>query len=90
MSQTCRNTCGNASKRRLFRAEFGLARVWCVTTMPLNKSLYRFLGLSAFVVSAMFLLLAIMLYRSGGNYWTSIYVAAFELIAGLYLLRKSR
>jgi hypothetical protein len=58
--------------------------------MPLNKSLYRFLGLSAFVVSAMFLLLAIMLYRSGGNYWTSIYVAAFELIAGLYLLRKSK
>jgi hypothetical protein len=57
--------------------------------MPLNKNLYRFLGVSAFVVSAMFIIFAIMLYRTGGNYWTSIYVAIFELIAGLYLLRKS-
>jgi hypothetical protein len=57
--------------------------------MALNKNLYRFLGLSAFAVSAMFILLAIMLYRSGGNYWTSIFVAIFELIAGFYLLRKS-
>jgi hypothetical protein len=58
--------------------------------MPLNKSLYRFLGLSAFVVSAMFIVFALLLHRTGGNYWTSIYVAAFEFIAGLYLLRKSR
>ena len=57
--------------------------------MALNKSLYRFLGLSAFAVSAMFALLAVMLYRSGGNYWSSIFVAIFELIAGFYLLRKS-
>ena len=58
--------------------------------MPLNKGLYRFLGLSAFVVSAMFIIFALMLYRTGGNYRTSIYIAAFELIAGLYLLRKSK
>jgi hypothetical protein len=58
--------------------------------MPLNKSLYRFLGLSAFVMSAIFIGFAFLLYRSGGNYWTSIYVAVFELIAGVYLLRKSR
>lgn len=58
--------------------------------MPLNKGLYRFLGLSAFVVSAMFIIFALMLYRTGGNYRISIYIAAFELIAGLYLLRKSK
>jgi hypothetical protein len=58
--------------------------------MALNKNLYRFLGFSAFVVSAMFILVALMLYRTGGNYMTSIYVAAFELVAGVYLLRKSK
>ncbi|HEX8888351.1 MAG TPA: hypothetical protein VF779_04200 [Pyrinomonadaceae bacterium] len=57
--------------------------------MALNKNLYRFLGLSAFVVSAMFLLFAVMLYRSGGNYLSSIFVAVFEIIAGVYLLKKS-
>ena len=57
--------------------------------MALNKSLYRFLGISAFVVSAMFILFAIMLYRTGGNYWSSLGVAAFEIIAGVYLLKKS-
>lgn len=57
--------------------------------MALNKSLYRFLGISAFVVSAMFILFAIMLYRSGGNYLSSIGIAVFEIIAGVYLLRKS-
>ena len=57
--------------------------------MPLNKQLYRFLGFSGLAVSAMFIIFAIMLYRTGGNYWTSIYVAIFELIAGVYLLRKS-
>jgi hypothetical protein len=58
--------------------------------MALNKNLYRFLGLSAFVVSAMFLLFAVMLYRSGGNYLSSIFVALFEIIAGFYLLKKSK
>jgi hypothetical protein len=57
--------------------------------MALNKSLYRFLGISAFVVSAMFILFAFMLYRSGGNYLSSIGIAAFEIIAGIYLLKKS-
>ena len=57
--------------------------------MALNKSLYRFLGISAFVVSAMFILFSVMLYRSGGNYLSSIGVAVFEIIAGVYLLRKS-
>ena len=57
--------------------------------MALNRSLYRFLGISAFVVSAMFILFAVMLYRSGGNYLSSIGVAVFEIIAGVYLLRKS-
>jgi hypothetical protein len=58
--------------------------------MALNKNLYRFLGLSAFVVSAMFLLFAVMLYRSGSNYLSSIFVALFEIIAGFYLLKKSK
>jgi hypothetical protein len=58
--------------------------------MALNKNLYRFLGLSAFIVSAMFLLFAVMLYRSGGNYLSSIGVAIFEIIAGVYLLKKSK
>jgi hypothetical protein len=58
--------------------------------MPLNKPLYRFLGLSAFVMCGVFIIFAFLLYRSGGNYWTSIYVAIFEFIAGVYLLKKSR
>jgi hypothetical protein len=58
--------------------------------MPLNKQLYRFLGLSAFVMCGIFIIFAFLLYRSGGNYWTSIYVAVFELMAGVYLLRKSK
>jgi hypothetical protein len=58
--------------------------------MALNKNLYRFLGVSAFVVSAMFLLFAVLLYRSGGNYLSSIGVAVFEIIAGVYLLNKSK
>ena len=58
--------------------------------MALNKNLYRFLGLSAFVVGAMFFLLALMLYRSGGNYLSSIGIAVFEIIAGVYLLNKSK
>jgi hypothetical protein len=58
--------------------------------MALNKQLYRFLGISAFVMCGIFILFAFLLYRSGGNYWTSIYVAAFELIAGVYLLRKNQ
>lgn len=48
------------------------------------------LGVSAFVVSAMFILFAFMLYRTGGNYWSSIGVALFELIAGVYLLKKAK
>ena len=58
--------------------------------MALNKNLYRFLGVSAFIVSVMFLLFAVMLYRSGGNYLSSIFVALFEIIAGVYLLKKSK
>lgn len=58
--------------------------------MALNKSLYRFLGISAFVVSAMFVVLAFMLYRAGGNYWSSIGIAIFELIAGVYLLNRAK
>jgi hypothetical protein len=41
-------------------------------------------------MSAIFIGFAFLLYRSGGNYWTSVYVAVFELIAGIYLLRKSK
>jgi hypothetical protein len=58
--------------------------------MALNKQLYRFLGLSAFVMSAIFIIFAFLLYSNNGNYWTSIYVAVFELMAGIYLLRKSK
>ncbi|HEX8844267.1 MAG TPA: hypothetical protein VF791_06470 [Pyrinomonadaceae bacterium] len=58
--------------------------------MALNKSLYRFLGLSAFVVSAMFFVFAIHLYRAGGNYLMAVVVAFFEIIAGFYLLKKSQ
>jgi len=58
--------------------------------MALNKNLYRFLALSAFFVSAMFLLFAFLLYRTNGNYTAAIAVAAFEIVAGVYLLRKSK
>ena len=58
--------------------------------MALNKSLYRFLGISAFVVGAMFILFAVLLYRTGGNYLSSIAVAILEIIAGVYLLNKSK
>jgi hypothetical protein len=57
--------------------------------MALNKGLYKFLGLSAFLVSAMFLAFAIFLYRTGGNYLAAVGVAIFEIIAGFYLLKKS-
>lgn len=58
--------------------------------MALNKSLYRFLGLSAFAGSAMFILFAVMLYRFGGNYLLAIGVAVMDIIAGVYLLKKSK
>lgn len=58
--------------------------------MALNKQLYRLLSFSAFVMCGIFIVFAFLLYRSGGNYWTSIYVAVFELIAGIYLLRMSK
>ena len=58
--------------------------------MALNKSLYRFLSVSAFVVSAMFIFTAILLYRTGGNYLSSMVVAVIEIIAGVYLLKKSK
>ena len=57
--------------------------------MALNKGLYKFLGLSAFLVSAMFILFAVFLYRTGGNYLAALCVAVFEVIAGFYLLKKS-
>ena len=57
--------------------------------MALNKSLYKFLGVSAFVMSAMFVLFSFVLYRSGGNYLASIIISAFEATAGVYLLKKS-
>ena len=57
--------------------------------MALNKSLYKFLGVTAFVMSAMFVLFSFVLYRSGGNYLAAIGVAALEATAGIYLMQKS-
>ena len=57
--------------------------------MALNKSLYKFLGISAFVMCALFVLFSFVLYRSGGNYIASVVVAAFEATAGIYLMKKS-
>jgi hypothetical protein len=58
--------------------------------MPLNKSLYKFLGVSAFVMSAAFVVFSFVLYRSGGNYLASVIVAAFEATAGMYLMKKAQ
>ena len=58
--------------------------------MALNKSLYKFLGISAFVMSALFVLFSFVLYRSGGNYVAAVVVAAFEATAGVYLMKKSQ
>ena len=58
--------------------------------MPLNKSLYKFLSISAFVMSAVFVVLSFFLYRSGGNYFAAVGVAAFEATAGVYLMKKSQ
>jgi hypothetical protein len=57
--------------------------------MALNKGLYKFLGVSAFVMSAMFVLFSFVLYRAGGNYIAAVIVAAFEATAGVYLMKKS-
>ena len=57
--------------------------------MALNKSLYKFLGVSAFFVSAMFVVFAVFLYQAGGNSLAAVGVAVFEVVAGLYLLKKS-
>lgn len=57
--------------------------------MALNKSLYKFLGVSAFVMSALFVLFSFVLYRSGGNYLAAVIIAAFEATAGVYLMKKS-
>jgi hypothetical protein len=58
--------------------------------MALNKSLYKFLGVSAFVVCAMFVVFSFVLYRAGGNYLAAVVVSAVEATAGLYLLQKSK
>jgi hypothetical protein len=59
-------------------------------TMALNKSLYKFLGVSAFVMSVLFVLFSFVLYRSGGNYIAAVVVAAIEATAGIYLMKKSQ
>ena len=58
--------------------------------MALNKGLYKFLGVSAFFMSAMFVLFSFVLYRAGGNYIAAVVVSALEATAGVYLLKKSQ
>jgi len=58
--------------------------------MALNKSLYKFLAVTSFVVCAMFVAFSFVLYRAGGNYVAAVVVSAIEASAGLYLLQKSR
>ena len=58
--------------------------------MALNKSLYKFLGVSSFVVCAMFVVFSFVLYRAGGNYLAAVVVSALEATAGIYLLQKSK
>ena len=58
--------------------------------MALNKSLYKFLGVSAFVMCALFVVFSFVLYRAGGNYLAAVVVAAIEATAGIYLTKKSQ
>lgn len=58
--------------------------------MALNKGLYKFLGISAFVMSALFVLFSFILYRAGGNYIAAVVVSAIEATAGIYLMKKSQ
>ena len=58
--------------------------------MALNKSLYKFLGVSAFVMCALFVIFSFVLYRSGGNYLAAVVISALEATAGVYLLQKSK
>jgi hypothetical protein len=58
--------------------------------MAVNKSLYKFLGMTSFVVCAMFVVFSFVLYRSGGNYLAAVVVSAIEATAGVYLLQKSK
>jgi hypothetical protein len=58
--------------------------------MALNKGLYKFLGVSAFGMSALFVLFSFVLYRAGGNYIAAVIVSAFEATAGVYLMKKSQ
>ena len=57
--------------------------------MAVNKSMYKFLGVSAFVMSALFVLFSFVLYRAGGNYLAAVIVSAIEATAGIYLMKKS-
>ena len=58
--------------------------------MALNKNMYKFLGASAFVMSAMFVVFSFVLYRAGGNYIAAVIVSAIEATAGIYLTQKSK
>jgi hypothetical protein len=58
--------------------------------MPLNKNLYKILGATAFVMSAMFVIFSFVLYRAGGNYIAAVVVSAIEATAGIYLTQKSK
>ena len=58
--------------------------------MALNKGLYKFLGYSALVMSAAFVVVSFMLYMSGGNYFASVVVSTIEATAGVYLIKKSQ
>jgi hypothetical protein len=48
------------------------------------------LGVSAFVMSVLFVFFSFILYRSGGNYIAAVVVAALEATAGIYLMQKSK
>lgn len=57
--------------------------------MAVNKKLYKFLGATAFVMSAAFAAFSFVLYRSGGNYLAAVIISALEATAGIYLTQKS-
>ncbi len=57
--------------------------------MALNKSLYKFLGVSAFVMSALFVLFSFVLYRSGGNYTRGGHRLGLGSHRRIYLMKKS-
>lgn len=63
-----------------------ISRRW----VTFNRMMLRALGALGLLMSALLIVFAVRLYMGGSNFRVSLSVAAFNLIAGISLLRSSR